>query len=115
VKLALVKVLVQVVPPSVDLKMRLERGPLVPPPPSFMPAMYTVPSKSPVIWTSRIKGLPLVNWCCVQVEPLLVETLTKRAPPPTPKSFRETYMFPKWGEDVLLSAQPDSRSSAKPL
>src|ERR1051325_10418656 len=49
--------------------------------------------------------------CCVQVLPLSVETLTWMAPPPTLKSFQETYMFPKCGEATLLSAQPDSRSS----
>ena len=27
------------------------------------------------------------------------------------KAFQETYMLPKCGEEVLLSAQPDSRSS----
>ena len=31
--------------------------------------------------------------------------------PPTLKSFQETYIRPKKGEDGLLSAQPDSRSS----
>ena len=31
------------------------------------------------------------------------------------KSFQETYIFPKKGEDGLLSAQPDSRSSEPPL
>ena len=30
---------------------------------------------------------------------------------PTLKSFQETYIRPKKGEDGLLSAQPDSRSS----
>src|SRR5438034_4428949 len=88
----------------------LERRPVKPPPPSSMPAMYTLPViGSLVIWTSRTKLE--VTWCWVQLVPLSVETLAKRAPPPILKSFQETYMFPKWGEDVLLSAQPDSRSS----
>src|SRR5436190_14345352 len=50
----------------------------------------------------------------LQVLPLSVERLTTRAPPPILKSFQETYMFPKLGEEESLSAQPDSRSS-KPL
>src|SRR5215813_4010919 len=96
--------------------MRLERGPVRPPPPSFMPATYTSPvTTSPVICTSRMKGVPVVSWCGVQVTPLSVETRTKRAPPPTAKSFQEMYMLPKCGEAELLSAQPDSRSSLKPV
>ena len=51
----------------------------------------------------------------LQVTPLSVERLTTRAPTPTPKSFQETYMFPKCGEEGLLSAQPDSRSSLPAL
>src|SRR5436190_19118925 len=47
----------------------------------------------------------------LQVVPLSVERLTTRAPAPMLKSFHETYMFPKLGEEGLLSAQPDSRSS----
>src|SRR5438874_7320652 len=47
----------------------------------------------------------------LQVAPLSVERLTTRAPAPMLKSFQETYMFPKCGEEGLLSAQPDSRSS----
>src|SRR5436190_15286876 len=47
----------------------------------------------------------------LQVVPLSVERLTTRAPAPMLKSFQETYMFPKCGEEGLLSAQPDSRSS----
>ncbi len=85
-----------------------------PPPPSSMPAMYTVPlpDRSPVICTSRMKVLALV-------------TVTRGVPSgavvsgegddesalPTLKSFQETYIRPKKGEDGLLSAQPDSRSS----
>ena len=62
-------------PPSVDLKKRLLLLWGNPPPPSFMPAMYTSPvARSPVIWTSRMKGVPVV--ICrelVQVRPLSVE------------------------------------------
>src|SRR5215467_15654476 len=57
-----------------------------------------------------MNGLAGASWCSVQVLPLSVETRTLRFPP-TLKSFHETYMFPKCGEEVLLSAQPDSRSS----
>src|SRR5215469_2771572 len=72
--------------------------------------MYTSPvAKSPVICTSRMKVLVMPCW--VQVLPLSVDTRTCRAPPPTLKSFQETYMFPKCGEEGLLSDQPDSRSS----
>ena len=48
---------VQVLPPSVDLKIRLVSLWGKPPPPSSMPAMYMVPSPdmSPVICTSRMK------------------------------------------------------------
>ena len=35
----------------------------------------------------------------------------EEAPPPTLKLFQETYSRPKNGEDGLLSANPDSRSS----
>ena len=51
----------------------------------------------------------------LQVAPLSVEKRTWRAPPPTAKLFQETYIRPKKGEDGLLSAQPDSRSSLPPL
>src|SRR6266481_4149892 len=105
-----VYVLAQVLPPSVDLKILLVSLCGKPPPPSSMPAMYTLPvAKSPVIWTSRMKLVVIPCW--VQVLPLSVDTRTWRAPPPTLKSFQETYMFPKCGEEELLSAQPDSRSS----
>src|SRR4029453_19091644 len=78
-----------------------------------MPAMYTSPvTGSPVICTLRMKVLLIECW--VQVLPLSVDTLTWMAPPPPLKSFQETYMFPKLGEEELLSAQPDSPSS-KPL
>src|SRR4029077_14727722 len=82
---------------------------------SSMPATYTSPvTLSPVIWTSRMK---LVVSCreLVQVSPLSVEKRTKSAPPPTLKSFQEIYIRPKKGEDVLLSAQPDSRSAEASL
>src|SRR5438093_5729836 len=46
-----------------------------------------------------------------QVAPLSVEKVTWRAPTPTLKLFHETYIRPKNGDDGLLSAQPDSRSS----
>src|SRR5262249_58447284 len=96
------------------LRIWWEGAPPVPPPPSFMLATYTSPvTKSPVICTSRKKVL--LSWCGVQVRPLSVETRTKRAPPPILKSLYETYMCPKKGEDVLLSAQPDSRSSKEAL
>src|SRR5882672_12424700 len=74
--------------------------------------MVPLPDRSPVICTSRMNGVPLVicTGLC-HVAPLSVEKVTSRAPPPTLKSFQETYMFPKCGEEVLLSAQPDSRSS----
>ena len=49
-----------------------------------------------------------------QVRPLSVERLTKMSALGALKSFQETYMFPKWGEAGLLSAQPDSRSSKPP-
>ncbi len=69
-----------------------------PPPPSFIPAMYTSPvTRSPVIWTLRMKGLPLVICrSLVQVRPSSVEKRTKRAPPPRRrgKSFQETYIRP---------------------
>ena len=39
----------------------------------------------------------------------------RRAPPPTLKSFQETYIRPKNGLLGLLSAQPDSRSSLLPV
>src|SRR5713101_9737014 len=80
-----------------------------------MLAMYTSPvARSPVIWTSRKK---VVVTCpsLVQVAPLSVEKRTKRAPPPRLKSFQETYIRPKNGEDGLLSAQPDSRSAEDSL
>src|SRR5580704_9801713 len=85
-----------------------------------MPAMYTSPvTTSPVICTLRMKVAPETT--CVgldHVRPLSVERTTKRQPPApqkTLKSFQETYMFPKWGEDGLLSAQPDSRSAEPSL
>src|SRR5262245_5487419 len=88
-----VYVLVQVLPPSVDLKILLVSLCGKPPPPSSMPATNTLPSVSPVICTSRMKLL--VSWCSVQVVPLSVDTRTVRAPPPTLKLFHETYMFQK--------------------
>src|SRR5919197_3148983 len=87
-----------------------------PPPPSSMPAMYTAPPPaiSPVICTSRMKVpvLLTVTGLC-HVAPLSLEKVTTRAPLIL-KSFHETYMRPKKGEDGLLSAQPDSRSSPEP-
>ena len=47
--------------------------------------------------------------------PLSVEKVTLRAPLPTAKSFQETYIRPKKGDDGLLSDQPDSRSSELPI
>src|SRR5215472_17091200 len=84
-----------------------------PPPPSSIPAMYRSPLvTSPVICTSRMKVPVLATVISeLQVTPLSVERETTRAPAPMLKSFQETYMFPKCGEDGLLSAQPDSRSS----
>src|SRR5438876_1543143 len=77
--------------------------------------MVPLPDSSPVICTSRMKVLVLATVISLlQVLPLSVERLTTRAPEPMLKSFQETYMFPKLGEEELLSAQPDSRSS-KPL
>src|SRR4029453_3799793 len=109
--------LVHVLPPSVDLKRRLLRLKLAKPPFSFMPAMYTVPvTRSPVICTSRasVPGLTCIGLC--HVAPLSVEKVTNKQPMlgpqvPTLKLFQEKYMRPKKGEDGLLSAQPDSRSS----
>src|SRR5258705_11669170 len=72
--------------------------------------MVPLPDMSPVICTSRMKVLVTLTGAC-HVAPLSVVKVTSRAPPPTLKSFQETYMFPKCGEDGLLSAQPDSRSS----
>ena len=46
-----------------------------------------------------------------QVLPLSVERGNEERLDRRLKSFQETYMFPKKGEDGLLSAQPDSRSS----
>src|SRR5437773_1697965 len=88
-----------------------------PPPPSFIPAMYTSPAfapveASPVIWTSRTKVfwvLTITGLC--HVTPLSVEELTKMFALAKLKSFQEMYIRPKKGEDGLLSAQPDSRSS----
>ena len=81
------------------------------------PAMYTSPvARSPVIWTLRIKVL-----CCSRipglchVAPLSAAKVTESAPAPTLKSFHETYIRPKKGEDGLLSAQPDCRSSLLPV
>src|SRR6476646_8987492 len=84
-----------------------------PPPPSSIPAMYRYTlTSSPVICTLRIKVPVLATVISLlQVTPLSVERLTTRAPAPMLKSFQETYMFPKCGEEGLLSAQPDSRSS----
>src|SRR5439155_5573659 len=113
-----VYVLAQVAPPSVDLKRRLVSLCGKPPPPSSIPAMYRSPlTSSPVIWTLRMNVPKLLTWTgLLQVAPLSVERVAKRQPSPLPsqgtlKSFQETYMFPKWGEERLLSAQPDSRSS----
>src|SRR6266403_26871 len=75
--------------------------------------MVPLPDMSPVICTSRMKVLVTLTGAC-HVAPLSVVKVTSRAPPPILKSFQETYMFPKCGEEGLLSAQPDSRSS-KPL
>src|SRR6266404_4476775 len=72
--------------------------------------MVPLPDMSPVICTSRMKVLVTLTGAC-HVAPLSVVKVTSRAPPPTLKSFQETYMFPKCGEEGLLSAQPDSRSS----
>src|SRR5260370_42446157 len=47
----------------------------------------------------------------LHVAPLSVEKVSSRAPLPTLKLFHETYIRAKNGELVLLSAQPDSRSS----
>src|SRR6266446_4500429 len=77
--------------------------------PAFAPV-----EASPVICTSRMKPLLLTVTGACHVAPLSVEKVTSRAPLPTLKSFQETYMFPKCGDEGLLSAQPDSRSS-KPL
>src|SRR5215213_97081 len=86
-----VYVLAQVVPPSVDLKMRLVSLWGKQPPPSSMPAMYTsTVSASPVICTLRMK-LAVTLTGAFQVAPLSVERVTRSAPPPTLKSFQETY------------------------
>src|SRR6266850_6756424 len=83
-----------------------------PPPPSSMPAMYTSPvARSPVIWTLRMKVPPLLTCREVQVTPSSVEKRTKMSALGRSKSFQETYNRPKNGEAVLLSTQPDSRSS----
>src|SRR5215469_4266538 len=72
--------------------------------------MVPLPEASPVICTSRMKLLVTLIGAC-HVVPLSVEKVTWRAPPLTLKLFHETYMCPKNGDDGLLSAQPDSRSS----
>ena len=69
-------VLVQVLPPSVDLKMWLVSLWGKPPPPSSMPATYTSPvARSPVICTLRMKGWRIGQSAAalVQVRPLSVE------------------------------------------
>src|SRR5207247_3942145 len=67
---------------------------------------------SPVICVLRTKVPLLITVTAgLHVAPLSVEKLSTRAPEPTLKSFQETYIRPKKGEDGLLSAQPDSRSS----
>src|SRR5439155_14256058 len=94
--------------------MRLERGPTRPPfGPSFMPAMYTSPvTRSPVIWALRMNvAPPLTSTGLLQVAPPSVEWALKMSALGKLKSFQETYIVPKKGEDGLLSAQPDSRSS----
>src|SRR5436190_19704086 len=72
--------------------------------------MVPLPDASPVICTSRMKLLVRLTGAC-HVAPLSVEKVTSRAPMPTLKLFHETYIRPKNGDDGLLSAQPDSRSS----
>src|SRR6476661_9509729 len=74
--------------------------------------MVPLPDRSPVICTLRMKVLVLLTTTgACHVAPLSVEKVTSRAPWPILKSFQETYMVPKCGEEGLLSAQPDSRSS----
>src|SRR5437899_12132831 len=74
--------------------------------------MVPLPDASPVICTSRMKVLVLLTFTgACQVAPLSLEKVTWRAPLPTLKLFHETYIRPKNGDDGLLSAQPDSRSS----
>src|SRR5437764_12817535 len=72
--------------------------------------MVPLPDASPGVCTTRTKLLVRLTRAC-HVAPLSVEKVTWRAPPPTLKLFHETYMRPKNGDDGLLSAQPDSRSS----
>src|ERR1051325_11245502 len=72
--------------------------------------MVPSPEASPVICTLRMKELVTLIGAR-HVAPLSVENVTWRAPPPTLKLFQETYMFPKCGEEGLLSAHPDSLSS----
>src|SRR2546423_13121617 len=74
--------------------------------------MVPLPDASQVICPLRMKVPVLLTFTggC-HVVPLSVEKVTWRAPPPTLKLFHETYIRPKNGEDELLSAQPDSRSS----
>src|SRR6266513_2580472 len=74
--------------------------------------MAPLPDASPVICTLRMNAPVLLTFTgACQVAPLSLEKVTWRAPPPTLKLFHETYIRPKNGEDELLSAQPDSRSS----
>src|SRR6266446_2984405 len=74
--------------------------------------MVPLPDASPVICTSRMKVPVLLTFTgACQVAPLSLEKVTWRAPLPTLKLFHETYIRPKNGDDGLLSAQPDSRSS----
>src|ERR1043166_7052085 len=73
--------------------------------------MVPLPDASPVICTLRMKPALLTFTGACHVVPLSVEKVTWSAPLPTLKLFHETYIRPKNGDDGLLSAQPDSRSS----
>src|SRR3954454_14265888 len=73
--------------------------------------MVPLPDASPVICTFRMKPALLTVTGACQVAPLSLENVTWRAPLPTLKLFHEMYIRPKNGDDGLLSAQPDSRSS----
>src|SRR5438045_591103 len=103
---------VQVTPPSVDLYMTLVRL-LNTPPPSFIPAMKTLPSGPTTGCTLRMK--PPV-WTCTGVlqEVPSSEYVTKMFCPAA-KSFHETYIRPLCALVMLLSTHIEGRSSNVPL